>query len=156
MRLVNELFEDPKLGEIRGSDAVPVEEVPIEGVQDVDSREACERFGRALGSTIAQLQERCPDRPLHVSLSGGRKTLAALTYFGAQQAGLSRVWHTTISDPGFEKQVEDETTLDNLAGLKTAGKASRLFRQAYASGRDKFTIFPVPVISLNLARPGES
>lgn len=153
---MNELFEDPKLGEIRGSDAVPVEEVPIEGVQDVDSREACERFGRALGSTIAQLQERCPDRPLHVSLSGGRKTLAALTYFGAQQAGLSRVWHTTISDPGFEKQVEDETTLDNLAGLKTAGKASRLFRQAYASGRDKFTIFPVPVISLNLARPGES
>ncbi len=106
-----------------------------------------------MGSTIAQLQERYPDRPLHVLLSGGRKAMAALTYFGAQQAGLSRVWHTTITDPGFDKQVEEETTLDNLAGLKTAEKASRLFLQAYASGRDKFTIFPVPVIPLNLARP---
>ncbi len=122
----------------------------------MDSREACERFGRALGSTIAQLKERYPDRPLHVSLSGGRKAVAALTYFGAQQAGLSRVWHTTISDPGFDKQVEEETTLDNLAGLKMADKALRLFLQAYASECDEFTISPVPVIRLNLALPGES
>ena len=50
----------------------------------------------------------------------------------------------------------EETTLDNLAGLKTAEKAARLFLQAYASERDKFTIFPVPVIPLNLARPAES
>jgi hypothetical protein len=156
VRLIKELFEDPKLGEVRGGDAVPVKEVPIEGMQDVDSREACKRFGRALGGTIAQLQERYRDRPLHVSLSGGRKAMAALTYFGAQQAGLSRVWHTTISDPQFDKQVEDETTLDNLAGLKTTEKAARLFLQAYdASRRDKFTIFPVPVIPLNFTASRE-
>jgi hypothetical protein len=155
-RLVKELFEDRKLGEIRGSDAVPVEDVPIDGVQDADSREACERFGRALGSTIAQLQERYPNRPLHSSLSGGRKAMAALTYFGAQQAGLSRVWHTTISDPGLDKQVEDETGPDKLAPLKTAERATRLFLQAYAAERDKFTIFPVPVIPLSMVRPGAS
>jgi hypothetical protein len=155
VRLVKELFEDRKLSEIRGGDMVPVEEAPIEGMHNMDSREACIQFGQALGRTIVRLQERYPDRPLHVSLSGGRKAMAALTYFGAQHAGLSRVWHTTISDPQFDKQVEDETRSDKLAPLKTAERAARLFLQTYAPDPDKFTIFPVPIIPLDLARPAE-
>jgi hypothetical protein len=148
VRRVKELFTDRGLDHIRGAATAQVDVVPIGGLQDIDSREACERYGQALAEAIAWLRQRYPEQALHLSLSGGRKAMAALTYFAAQRAGLSRVWHTTISDIELEERVERETAAQTLGDLTPAERAERLFLRAYSTERDKFTLFSVPVIPL--------
>jgi hypothetical protein len=153
-RFVKDLFERSSLDRIRGSAPVPVEVVPIEGLEDVDSDTAVAKFGAALGAEIARLRDRYPDHPLHLSLSGGRKAMAALTYYGAQQAGIAHVWHTTVADPDLDRQVDSETTLEVLQPLSAEEEARRLFLHAY--DRSKFTIFCVPVVPLTWTRSGGS
>lgn len=125
---------------------VDFQAVPIAGLRDVDSYQACEVYRDAIIHTIANLRRDNPDKQIALSLSGGRKGMSALTLFAAQGAGVSQVYHTTITDPDYEQKVLQETTIDKLPSDRES-LAQTLFLDKY--DLSKFTLFEIPVINLS-------
>ncbi len=122
---------------------------PIKGIADVDSTEACEQYIRSLLSAIYDLRTEHFNLPIALSLSGGRKGMAALTLFAAQRAGIERLYHTLITDVELEERVEEETTLQKLEELPTdEARSQHLFLKAYEREREAFALFSIPVIPL--------
>ena len=118
---------------------------PIKDLADVDSTAASRTYLNAILETIQKLRIKYPDRQIALSLSGGRKGMAALTLFAAQQAGIERVYHTLITDNRLERKISTETTYNELVKLPTEqAKASRLFLDDY--GRENFALFTIPII----------
>ncbi|MDA8145388.1 MAG: CRISPR-associated ring nuclease [Thermaerobacter sp.] len=124
--------------------ACEVEELPVE---DVASQADCDAFARKLGEVLSR--QVGADRPVHLSIAGGRKAMAAVAYYAAQRAGLSEVLHTTIADPAFEQQVIREGSLAALSELSAAQRASRLFLEQYAARWEEFQLIRVPVVPLD-------
>ena len=129
--------------------------VPID-TQDVASHNDCKIYLKTLVDVINKAQIDNPDKSIYLSLSGGRKGMAALTLFAAQQANIDAVYHTLITDVNHEKKIEEETTLTALQNLSRKKKAQRLFLDDYEES--KFELFRVPVIpiSINSAAPPAS
>lgn len=126
---------------------VSIEDLPIRGLRDLDSPEACEAYLRELLDAIQKLQNKYPDQQIALSLSGGRKGMSALTYFAAQYAGVKKVYHTLIADLDLESQVEAETTLKAIESLPTDdAKGRRFFLNSY--NHSKFELFTIPVVRL--------
>ena len=74
--------------------------------------------------------------------------MSALALFAAQAEGIDRVHHTLITDGDLEQRVEADTERTALGSVDRAVRVSRLFLDAYAAQRDKFVLFPIPVIPL--------
>lgn len=125
---------------------IPFEKKPIHSLKDIDSRSACETFRDELLKAINDLRARYPHKQIALSLSGGRKGMSVLTLFAAQYAGIDQVYHTLITDPGLEDQIERECSLKGLATLTPAKQAERLFLETYDHGQ--FALFPLPVIPI--------
>ena len=121
--------------------------VQIATIQDVASYDDCKTYLEALVSVIDTAQRNNPDKSIHLSLSGGRKGMAALTLFAAQRTNIDAVYHTLITDIHLERQIEEETTLNELQGLTNAQKVQRLFLDAY--DESQFELFRVPVIPIS-------
>ena len=121
-----------------------VEELPV---QDVASQADCDAFARRLGEVLGR--EVGADRPVHLSIAGGRKAMAAVAYYAAQRAGLSEVLHTTIADPTLERQVMREGDVAVLSELSAKELARRLFLEEYAARRAEFRLIRVPVVPLD-------
>ena len=115
-------------------------------IKDVASDDDCSTYSTELVSLIKDVQKKNPDKSIYLSLSGGRKGMAALTLFAAQQANIDAVYHTLITDADLEKQIEEETTVPALQQLAPSSQAKRLFLESY--GESKFDLFRVPVIPL--------
>jgi CRISPR-associated protein (TIGR02584 family) len=120
--------------------------LPVTGLRDVDSYQTSEKYRDFIIKTVADLRQNNPDKQIALSLSGGRKGMSALTLFAAQGAGVSQVYHTTITDPDYEQVVLQETATDQLALLSREKLAQTLFLDKYDLA--KFTLFEIPVISL--------
>lgn len=125
-----------------------VESIQIENIQDVASNDDCRIYLERLVSEITKVQRNGPDTSIHLSLSGGRKGMAALTLFAAQQANIDVVYHTLITDIDVEKKIEEETTLDALGQLTRFERVQRLFLDDY--DESKFELFRVPVIPISI------
>lgn len=121
------------------------EKIPITGLRDVDSFENAQIYRDTVIKTINNLRRNHPDKQIALSLSGGRKGMSALTLFAAQVAGVSQVYHTTITDPDYEQMVLRETRLDKLPSNRDE-LAKTLFLDKY--DLSNFTLFEIPVISL--------
>ena len=119
---------------------------PIETITDIASTEDCQIFFDELVRVIEEVQTNSSDKSIYLSLSGGRKGMAALTLFAAQKANIDAVYHTLITDPDIEKRIEDETTLDKLAELTPKQIAERFFLNIY--DKSQFELFRVPVIPI--------
>lgn len=122
------------------------ESIQIQDIQDLASDDDCKSYIKKLVSVINQEQKKNPDKSIHLSLSGGRKGMTALTLFAAQQANIDAVYHTLITDIGLENKIEEETTLDKLQSSTDEEKSQRLFLDAY--DKSKFELFRVPVIPI--------
>jgi hypothetical protein len=122
---------------------LPCKRYPVR-LKDLDSRAACDTYGAALLTTIYELRTRFPTQQLVLSLSGGRKGMSVLALVAAQYAEIERVYHTLISDPALEDQIEAETGMDSLRKLGPTQQAEHLWLDAY--DRTKFTLFRIPVI----------
>ena len=127
----------------RGLDRT-ITSIEIENIQDVASGNDCKVYLKRLACVITKAREDNPDKSIHLSLSGGRKGMAALTLFAAQQADIDAVYHTLITDIGLEKEIEKETTLSALRKLSRAKQQQRLFLDDY--DQSKFELIRVPVI----------
>jgi hypothetical protein len=57
--------------------------------------------------------------------------MSALTLFAAQRAGIEQVYHTLITDPRLEDQIEHECGLEGLRKFSPAQQAERLFLEMY-------------------------
>jgi CRISPR-associated Csx14 family protein len=110
---------------------VEFEDIEIDELKDLTSEAECQIYLEKLMSLIDRLQNNNPDKSIHLSLSGGRKGMAALTLFAAQQAGIKTVYHTLINDFSLEEQIEKETSLDALRSLTRMKQAERLFLDCY-------------------------
>ena len=124
--------------------ACQVKAIPINDITDIASEGDCNLFLEKLVSVIQTEKTNNPNNSIRLSLSGGRKGMAALTLFAAQQANIDAVYHTLITDPDLEKQIEEETKFDKLRKLEQSEKLDRLFLNAY--DESKFELFRVPII----------
>ena len=124
-----------------------IESKEINNITDVASTDDCNVYLEKLTSVIIETQEENPDKSIHLSLSGGRKGMAALTLFAAQQAKIDAVYHTLITDADLEEEIEKETTLSQLKNLTRTQQVQRLFLDDY--DRSKFELVRVPVIPIS-------
>lgn len=124
--------------------------VPVQGLKDIDSSEACEKYEKRLEETIDKIHQEHPGCQIELALSGGRKAMAALTMFVAQRKGIRSLYHTLINDDELRKDVERETTVEALDELNVDKKLrnDRLFLRAYEGEGPytKFVLFKVPVL----------
>ncbi len=149
VELVQEAFRRKFRKHKSQKDLIRSHEIP--NIQDVASENNCMIYLKKLVSVIEAEQKNNPDKSIHLSLSGGRKGMAALTLFATQQANIDAVYHTLITDIELEKKIEEETTLDKLQSLTRSKRIERLFLDAY--DESKFELFRVPVIPLRLLYP---
>ncbi len=124
----------------------PIESIEVKGITDVASVSDCNVYLKELTKVITKERADNPDKSIHLSLSGGRKGMAALTIFAAQQAKIDAVYHTVITDVELEKQIERETTSTALEKLSLKERVDRLFLEAYDPS--KFELFRVPIIPI--------
>ncbi len=124
----------------------------IEDIKDVASNYDCKVYLDRLTAVITEARAENPDKNIHLSLSGGRKGMAALTLFAAQQANIDAVYHTLITDIDLEKKIEKETTLLELKRLTRPQKVDRLFLNDY--DQSKFELVRVPVIPTSIETVG--
>ena len=128
--------------------------IEIENIKDVASPDDCKVYLERLTAVITEAREDNPDKNIHLSLSGGRKGMAALTLFAAQQAQIDAVYHTLITDVELEQIIEEETTLIALQKRTRSEKVQRLFLEVY--DQSKFELVRVPVIPLSIKPVGIS
>lgn len=151
VRLLKNLFENKRImKEIAGEgEKIAFREHPIP-INDLDSQAACDAFGKTLQAAINKEKNLFPQTPIYLSFAGGRKGMAAYVYYAAQSNGLSEVYHTTISDPELEKQVEMETGCKYMEnkGWDLRTKAEHLFLRKYSDRPDAFHLVPIPVVPL--------
>jgi len=123
--------------------------VPLEGWDDIDTPKACAAYQALLEQTIRTTRQQNPSCQIELTISGGRKGMAALATFAAQQQGIRRVVHTVIHEHMSDK-VSEETTVEELKKLvRTNNKKKRddrLFLRAYKDDKDAFVLFKIPVI----------
>lgn len=138
-RIIKEFFEKEK--------NIAFREYPVP-IEDLDSQDACEKFAQKLGQAIKEEKEQLPHTPIYLSISGGRKGMAAYAYYAAQHNGLTEVYHTVISDPELEEKIERETSLENMEkkGWDLRTKAEHLFLRRYSEHQDVFHLIPIPII----------
>ena len=127
--------------------------VQIDAIEDVASNNDCQIYLRKLVSVIKKDQNNNPDKSIYLSLSGGRKGMAALTLFAAQNANIDAVYHTLITDINLEKKIEEETTLEKLDNLTDEDTVRCLFLDDY--DESKFELFRVPVIPISINSAGK-
>jgi CRISPR-associated Csx14 family protein len=124
--------------------------VPLHKLEDIDSEDACAEYQKLLEQTIERLRTENPDCQLELTISGGRKCMAALAMFAAQKQEIHRVVHTLITDEIFAKRVSEETSLKKLTELSSKNRKRELdrllFLDAYQSHRNAFTLFHIPVV----------
>lgn len=140
-RLVKDAFayENPSL---------TVVDVPIEGMSDITSEKECVKYQQALEAKIGELRDRHQGCEIVLSLSGGRKSMAALAMFAAQSKGIRYIYHTLIKDSEFSEEVESKTSVAALRPTKVSEQErnDRLFLRAYQDKLDQFVLFKVPVV----------
>jgi CRISPR-associated Csx14 family protein len=128
---------------------VTCEAVPLEGWDDIDTPEACAAYQTLLEQTIRETQQQNPSCQIELTISGGRKGMAALATFAAQRQCIRHVVHTVIHERLNDKVIE-ETTVEELKRLvRTNNKKKRddrLFLRAYKDDKDAFVLFKIPVI----------
>lgn len=148
VRLLGELFTRADLTSLRGSDPVPVKNFPVDDLADIDTTAAARQFAARMRHAISAMADQYPGRELCLLLSGGRKIMAAITYYAAQVGCVGDLYHTVISEVTIDDLVEAETALDAMdrEGLTLQQKAERLFMHPYP--RSAFQLFKVPVIRL--------
>lgn len=135
-----------KVREALAGDHVKVREFPVP-LEDLTSTGDCEIYLQALVKTIEETQRGNPHCQIELSLSGGRKGMAALAMFAAQQTGLRYVYHTLIEDRELFKRLEKETDIKALnQELIKQRRIDRLLLRAYTEDIEKFTLFEVPVL----------
>jgi CRISPR-associated Csx14 family protein len=131
----------------KGVECIPKK---IPGFDDIDSTKACEAFEKTLDEAIDEACKRHPGCQIEMTLSGGRKGMAALAMFVAQRKGIRYLYHTLIPDNRVLDQVEDETTVDALRPTMVSKELrnNRLFLRAYEGEGPftKFVLFKVPVL----------
>ena len=128
--------------------------IEIKDIRDVASSDDCKVYLERLTSVITETREDNPDKNIHLSLSGGRKGMAALTLFAAQQANIEAVYHTLITDTDLEEKIEKETMLVELQKLSRSQQVQRLFLDDY--DQSKFELVRVPVIPISIGSVGIS
>jgi hypothetical protein len=127
----------------------------IPGRRDIDSEEACAEYEQKLEDEIVSIRDHTPGKKIILSLSGGRKGMAAMSIFVAQKMGLRYVYHTLIEDEKLSDRIEEETTIEALNNprITKPERNDRLFLRSY--GSEKFAIFEVPVLSEELILRGQ-
>lgn len=124
----------------------------ITGFDDIDSDKASLAFEQVLGEAIDEARIRHLGCQIELSLSGGRKGMAALAMFVAQRKGIHYLYHTLITDKDKRllENVEKETTVDALRSTKVSKQVrnNRLFLREYEGNGPytKFVLFKVPVL----------
>jgi CRISPR-associated Csx14 family protein len=121
----------------------------LQGWEDIDTPEACAAYQETLEQMIESTRAKYPDCQIELTIAGGRKGMAALAMFAAQQQEIHRVTHTLITDETVSTLVSRETTIAELQRLGRINKKrrnDRLFLRAYADYKDAFTLFHIPVV----------
>lgn len=129
---------------------VPCETVSLKGWDDVDTLQACIDYQKLLEQTIRKVRQQNPSCQIDLAISGGRKAMAAMAIFAAQQQGIRRVVHTLIIDEHINDKVSKETTIKKLEELAYYNdkreRDDRLFLRAYQDNKNSFILFKIPVI----------
>lgn len=123
-------------------------DVQVPTMKDIASSKDCVQYQQTLETAIDGVYERHPDCEIVLALTGGRKSMAALTMFAAQRKGIRYVYHTLIMDSTLSEDIEDETSVRALRSTKISEQErnNRLFLRAYQSNQDQFVLFKVPVV----------
>src|SRR6266568_2114959 len=137
--LIQKAFED----EGKEVSCLPVK---VQGYKDIDSKDACIAYEKALEDAIDAVRK---NYHIELALSGGRKGMAALAMFVAQRKGIRYVYHTLITDKQLSDQVEQETEIEDLRSpINEPHRNNRLFLREYEGNGPytKFVLFKVPVL----------
>jgi CRISPR-associated Csx14 family protein len=139
--LIKDVFDYELLSNI-------VRDEPVKNLKDITCSSDCELYRQSLEAIIDDVHDHYPDCEIVLSLSGGRKSMAALTMFSAQRKGIRYVYHTLIKDPDLSDTIERQTEVSELQPHKISKQErnDRLFLRAYQSQQDQFVLFRVPVV----------
>jgi hypothetical protein len=115
-------------------------------IPDLDSDESIRHFISGLTQAITDVRQQYPDADCALLISGGRKGMSAVAFYVAQVTGITRVYHTTISDPDLDEKIRDITAYDTIKSKSTTEQAELLFLNPW--DHQDFTLITVPIISL--------
>jgi len=131
------------------NESVSCEAIPLKGWDDIDTPEACDAYQALLEHTIRHTRQQNPSCQIELTISGGRKGMAALAIFAAQRLSIRRVVHTVIHER-MDDKVSKETEIEELKKLVRMNdrkkRDDRLFLRAYKEDKDAFVLFKIPVI----------
>ena len=126
----------------------------IPDLKDITSTKDCTIYQTCLEAEIKRVKEHYPkDYKIDLALSGGRKGMAAMTIFAAQNKQIPYVYHTLITNKEISGEIEEETTVTalNLTCISEQERNDRLFLRKYQTeGYNpyaNFTLFRVPVFT---------
>ncbi len=119
---------------------------PIIGHVDCDTEAACQAYLSTLSMAIQTLQTKYPDKLIALSLSGGRQSMAALTFLVAQSLGIEQLYHTLITDIDLEAEIEKQSGIQHLESITRQERTERLFLEQY--DQSKFELLTIPVIPI--------
>lgn len=129
-----------------------IKATPISSLEDIVNEIDCATYQNELEETIANVTSRHPDCEIVLTLSGGRKSMAALAMFAAQRKEIHYVYHTLINGTELNRRIDKETTIKALNGENKRVRNDRLFLRAYAKSNEelhqKFSLFKVPVLPI--------
>lgn len=139
--LVKNAFDYEQLPDI-------IRDEPIKNLKDIASTSDCDLYRQSLEAIIDDVNSHHSDCEIVLALSGGRKSMAALTVFSAQRKGLRYVYHTLIKDPVLSDTIERQTEVSELQPDKISKQErnNRLFLRSYKAEQDQFVLFKVPVV----------
>jgi CRISPR-associated Csx14 family protein len=131
------------------SERILCQDVPLIDVEDIDSPDTCTRYQELLEKTITKTRKQYPHCQIDLSLSGGRKGMAALAVFAAMRQGIHYLYHTLITNDLLRDEIEEQTTIEALNEINRNLRYDRLFLRAYAKNDEEFarnfTLFKIPV-----------
>ncbi len=128
---------------------VTCEAVPLKGWDDIDDEKKCTKYQDLLEQTIRRARQQTPSCQIELTISGGRKAMAAMAIFAAQQQDIHRIVHTVI-DESINDKILEETKVEELKKLERTNnkkkRDDRLFLRAYPDHKDAFILFKIPVL----------
>lgn len=125
--------------------------VGVPDLDDIASSDDCRAYQTCVEGEIKRVQQEHPEYKIDLALSGGRKSMTAMTIFAAQNCHIPYVYHTLITNENLSEQIDDETTITELNKVSKQDRDERLFLDAYKDDGlypySHFALFRLPVFT---------
>ncbi len=115
------------------------------GLGDLRNEADCAAYLQALCELIENQKQIHSECDIALLIAGGRKGMSALGLLAAQMTGVSRVYHTLVTDEARDRRIMDGCQVSSLESAGNKDREARLFPPDIG---ESAAIFAIPVIHM--------